>query len=139
MKYILTFIILGFSINSFAVVQNCYRKAQIMGGVVNHHWIKTDTKTAGMGSGNSQEQIGDRFEAPYTTHVFVIDHSDQEALNCKEIKDVDEDCVNAQLDIGKPLGRFNLINNCQTYVSSVLKRCSTKELNHYGNGDLYAY
>ncbi len=139
MKYALAFIILGFSISSFAMVEDCYRKAQIMGGIVNHHWIKTDTKIAGMGSGISEGQIGDRFEAPYTTHVFVIDHSDQVAKICKEIKDVDEDCVNAELDVGKALGRFSLINNCQTYVSSVLRKCSTnKNVNHYGNGDLYA-
>lgn len=137
MKYVLAFIILGLSINSFAAVEDCYRKAQIMGGVVNHHWIKTDTKIAGMGSGAVEGQIGDRFETPYTTHVFVIDHSDQVAKACKEIKDIDEDCVNAELDLGKPLGRFNLVNNCQTFVSQVLKKCSTKEVNHYGNGDLY--
>jgi hypothetical protein len=41
---------------------------------------------------------------------------------------VDEDCVNAELDLGKPLGHFSLINNCQTFVSRVIKRCLISKL-----------
>lgn len=118
--------LLCFSGVSFAKVENCQRRAQILKGIVQHHWIKTDTKSAGMGSGLSDEQIGDTFEAPYTTHVFVIDHSNQSAEKCEEIKEIDEDCVNAELDVGKSLGRFSLVNNCQFFVFDVLKKCSTK-------------
>ncbi len=131
MKRFLAFLILIFSINGFSKVEDCYRTAKIMGGLVNHHWIKTDTKIAGMGSQEIQSAIGDRFEAPYATLVFVVDHSDQIAKSCKEVTEVDEDCVNAKLDIGKPLGRFNLINNCQMFVSEILRKCSTRETNQY--------
>lgn len=138
MKYWPVLLMVIYTCNTHAVVFDCSRKAQIMGGAVNHHWLKTDTKNAGMGSGNDG-LIGDHFEAPYATHVFVIDHSNQTAEKCKEIKDIDEDCVNEQLDIGKPLGRFNLINNCQTFVSGILKECKTNKPDKYNSyGDYNA-
>ncbi len=125
MKYFVTLLILIFSNTSYSKVEECYRKAQIIKGLVTHHWLKTDTKIAGMGSGETaNEQIGDKFEAPYSTHVFIVDHSDQIAESCKEITYADEDCVNAELDLGKPLGHFSLGNNCQTFVSKVLRKCS---------------
>lgn len=138
MKKLLTLLLLSLSFSCFAVVENCHRTAEIMGGIVNHHWLKTDTKIAGMGSGVVEGLIGDRFEAPYATLVYIIDHSLQEAKSCKEIKDIDEDCVNAELDIGKPLGRFNLFNNCQSFVTRVLKKCSTKANDPYENRELYS-
>ncbi len=126
MKYIFTLIILSYSFTSFSKVEDCHRRAQILHGLVEHHWIKTDTKIAGMGSGQiTDKQIGDKFEAPYATLVFIIDHSNQVAETCKEILNIDEDCVNAELDFGKPLGHFSLINNCQSFVSNVFRRCST--------------
>ena len=123
MKTVIVLVTILSSLSSFSAVEDCSRKAQIMGGVVNHHWLKTDTKVAGMGSGYDGP-IGDRFEAPYKTHVFVIDHSNQVAEKCREIAGVDEDCVNEKLDIGQYLGRFNLINNCQAFVSKILRECS---------------
>ena len=127
MKKLLALTSLLYSLNAFAEVYDCYRKAQILDGVVKHHWLKTDTKIAGMGSLEMENRpIGDTFEAPYTTKVYIVDHSNQEPRRCKIVKHVDEDCVNSKLDIGKYLGRFSLVNNCQTFVASVLRKCSTK-------------
>lgn len=38
---------------------------------------------------------------------------------------INEACVNKQLQIGKPLGRFGPTNNCQTFVQETLDQCST--------------
>lgn len=44
------------------------------------------------------------------------------------MRDVDEDCVNRELDIGKDLGIFFPgFNDCKGFVAGVLSRCSTKE------------
>lgn len=123
---------LSFSFSSFAKVEACFRPAALLNGLVDHYWLKTDTKTAGMGSKTLTDfangaQIGDQFEAPFITKVFIVDHSNQHASFCIEKKDIDEDCVNEELDIGKPLGRFGLLNNCQTFVRGILHKCLTPE------------
>jgi hypothetical protein len=134
MKFILLTLILFYSANGFSKVEICHRHAEILKGLVDHYWIKTDTKEAGMGSELlATLQIGDKFEAPYTTKVFIVDHSNQTAIACKENLEVDEDCVNEQLDLGKPLGHFSLINNCQSFVARVIKKCSP----HDPNEELY--
>ena len=109
-----------------ASVEICHRKAQIAFGLVSHYWLKTDTVVAGMGSGRSAVQIGDEFEGP-GTKVFVIDHTDQIAETCEETVNHIEDCVNEELEVGKSLGRFTPVNNCQTFVRSVLKKCEKDE------------
>lgn len=111
---------------AYATVEICHRKAQIAFGLVGHYWLKTDIKVAGMGSGKSSAQIGDEFEGP-GTKVFVIDHTDQVAETCEESVNHIEDCINEELEIGKSLGRFTPINNCQTFVRSVLKKCEKDE------------
>lgn len=113
-------------LTAFAKVEICHRKAQIAFGLVDHYWLKTDAKNAGMGSGKAVGQIGDQFEGP-GTKVYVIDHSGQIAESCEESTNHIEECLNAELEEGKSLGRFSPINNCQTYVKSVLKRCETPE------------
>ena len=102
-------------------VQLCRAPAQILGGLVDHVWIKTSTKEAGMGG--AVRNPGDQYESLYTTKVYVIDHSGQSATrqgaSC-HVVDVDEKKVDNLLQIGKPLGRFSLWNNCQTFADSVL-------------------
>jgi RHS repeat-associated protein len=108
------------------IVQLCRRTADLLGGVVDHVWLKTDTTTAGMASSpKCRANVGDNFEAPYLTKVFVSDHSCEQPKSCDAVNDVDENCVNTELTIGKALGRFDLLNNsCQTFASEVLKKCS---------------
>jgi len=60
---------------------------------------------------------------PYLTDVYVSDHSCEAATTCTVIPDVDEECVNKKLAIGKPLGVFSPLNNCQTFTKNVIKAC----------------
>jgi hypothetical protein len=125
-KYL--FLIAIFSLNAFATVELCYRPAEIAFGLGNHHWLKTDTKSAGMGSNDPNVlNIGDQFEAPFITKVYVRDHSDQVEVACIEQEHIIESCVDEKLEIGKYLGRFTPINHCQTFVKSVLRACETDE------------
>jgi hypothetical protein len=126
MKLSLVLSLIFIQLTAYAKVEICHRKAQIAFGLVDHYWLKTDLKNAGMGSGKSEGQIGDKFEGP-GTKVFVIDHTNQIPEACKESNDHIEECINQELEEGKYLGRFTPINNCQSYVKKVLKKCETPE------------
>lgn len=110
------------------VVQQCCRKAEIANGLVDHCWLQTDTITAGMASSpQCRANVGDRKELPWKTKVYVSDHSCEVGGQCNVINDVDEQCVNRELAIGRSLGRFGMFNNCQTFVFSVVKKCSKRD------------
>lgn len=118
-----------FSLPAFAKIEVCQRPAKIAFGLVDHYWLRTDTVTAGMGSARAYKKyIGDEMEAPFT-EVYIVDHSDQPAVKCteKSLTNYDEECVNNELQIGKPLGRFTPINHCLSYVRKVLRNCETPE------------
>ena len=107
-------------------VQQCCRKAEIVGGIGEHCWLKTGKLTAGMASNPvCRAGVGDNYEAPYLTKVYISDAS-CETGDCVDIPwDVDEECVNRELKIGQMLGRFNLVtNNCQTFANTVLNKCT---------------
>jgi hypothetical protein len=71
---------------------------------------------------------GDEYEPPYSTPVYVSDHS-CDTGSCQLIDDIDEDCVNEELGIGRSLGRFDLaFNNCRSFANSVIEKCSTKNI-----------
>ncbi|MBN0989812.1 RHS repeat protein [Amphritea pacifica] len=97
---------------------------------VDHHWIKTDTIEAGMGGvhsscGNAGNELGDSLGDP----VQVCDHSmrDKTGATCELVEDVDEDLVNQQLQLGRPLGNWWPTNQCQTFAAEVLRNASTKQ------------
>lgn len=107
-------------------IQQCCRKAEIAGGIGDHCWLKTDTITAGMASSpQCRAGVGDNYEPPYLTKVYISDHRCEQG-ECVDIPwDVDEECVNRELKIGKQLGRFDLVmNNCQTFANTVLNKCT---------------
>ena len=107
-------------------VQQCCRKAQIVGGLTDHCWIKTDTKSAGMASSpQCIGGVGDNYEYLWITKVYISDHGCEKDAVCVAIPwKVDEDCVNRELAIGQPLGRFGIYNNCQTFAFEVINKCS---------------
>ena len=110
-------------------VQVCCRKAEILFGWFRHCWIKTDTITAGMASSpQCRANVGDDYEPPFITPTYVSDHSCETPDTCTDLPphfNVDEDCVNRELNIGKPLGGFDpFVNNCQQFTARVIKRCS---------------
>jgi RHS repeat-associated protein/uncharacterized repeat protein (TIGR02543 family) len=91
---------------------------------IDHHWIKTDTKEAGMGGtrGNGHDagnQSGDWPGDP----VQVTDHSgraNEPGASCEVVPNVDENKVNDLLKIGKPLGNWTPNNQCQSFARDVL-------------------
>jgi RHS repeat-associated protein len=110
------------------VVQRCRRKARIAFGLVDHCWLKTDTVIAGMNATAQCSLPGEnRSDLPWVTDVYVSDASCEVNGRCETIHDVDEQCVNRELAIGRSLGRFGFTNNCQTFAWTVLEKCSKKK------------
>jgi len=109
-------------------VEICCRKAEILGGIVSHCWIKTDTVIAGMASSpQCRKNVGDAYEFPWITETYISDHSCETAQWCREVPvhwNLDEGCVNRLLKIGEPLGGFDpFVNNCQQFTKRVFERC----------------
>ena len=100
---------------------------------LSHNWIKTSTKEAGLGpAGGGVPGAGapDAIGSP----TAINNHSGQYAQSGASyftVTDVDEDCVNRMLEIGKPEGPFLPgINDCHTFVSNVLDACRTNQQQH---------
>lgn len=95
--------------------------------IPNHNWIKTDTIEAGMG-GDCLVPGQGCADIPFVTKVKVKDHfgqSSQEGAMCQTMNNVDEACVNRELEIGKNLGTWNPYNQCQSFAWSVVTKCRT--------------
>jgi RHS repeat-associated protein len=94
---------------------------------IDHWWIKTDTREAGMGGTRGNEpgnESGDRPGDP----VQVTDHTGrnkQDNASCEKVDNVDEKKVNEQLELGRPLGRWGPTNQCQSFVRTVLGNART--------------
>ncbi len=112
-------------------VQKCCRTTQVNVWVdflsrltgLKHCFIKTDTVTAGMGPANN----GPLPACPIFTKTAVTDQS-ADAVSpgeCKDVPNVDEQCVNNALKIGTPTGRWTPTNQCNSFASGVLDKCST--------------
>jgi hypothetical protein len=86
-----------------------------------HCWLKTDTKTAGMGPA----QEGPLPAWPFGIDTKVVDHSKEIAKKCEEILAVNEDCVNTALEIGKSTGKWSSSNNCNTFAQGVIHKCGS--------------
>jgi RHS repeat-associated protein len=105
-------------------VQRCCRAASIAFGLVDHCWIKTDTVTAGMNNAPQCSRAGDGGSDLPFSKVYVSDHTCDRADACTDMPDVDEECVNKELAVGRTLGRFTPTNNCQTFALTVFAKCS---------------
>lgn len=84
-----------------------------------HCWLKTDTKVAGMGPA----QDGPLPSWPLGIATVVRDHSNEASAGCLEVPNVNENCVNQQLEIGKSTGPWGPDNNCNTFVDEVVGTC----------------
>lgn len=99
---------------------------------IDHCWIKTDSVSAGMASSpQCRRGVGDDYEMLYKTKVYISDHSCESSKRCMPIDDVDEECVNKELAIGKYLGRFHATNNCRSLANDVIAKCSKNKLSPY--------
>lgn len=98
-----------------------------------HHWLRTSLAEAGMGPvDGSFPGEGRELKTPAYGPTRLNDHTgrgDKPDATCERVKDVDEACVNRELvQLGKPLGDWTPLNNCQTYAAGVLENCSTKPI-----------
>lgn len=94
---------------------------------IDHQWIKTDTIEAGMGGTRGNVPGNESGDMPGDP-VQVTDHrgrSSEEGSSCEEVQGVNESKVNAQLQIGRPLGRWGPTNQCQSFVQDVLDNART--------------
>ncbi|NJO16764.1 MAG: RHS repeat-associated core domain-containing protein [Thioploca sp.] len=90
-----------------------------------HHWIKTRKYEAGMG-GQCPVPGQNCADVPYSP-TQTKDHSGQSLkinVSCELVPNVDEECVNQLIIPGRPTGNWTLINQCQTFASSVINQCS---------------
>ncbi|WP_139225819.1 RHS repeat-associated core domain-containing protein, partial [Paracidovorax konjaci] len=111
-----------------AVELRC-RPADIAAGLVNHCWLKTDTTEAGMNEQAGCSRAGNDASGLPFQHVVVSDHGCDKPTLAKPLPNVNETCVNNELQIGKPLGRFAPpFNSCQTFTQDVIDRCSPSEV-----------
>jgi hypothetical protein len=82
---------------------------------VQHHWIRTSTKEAGMHA-----------ITPGHLATAVRDHTgegDRFESTCERVDHVDEDCVDKELELGRPLGLWTPWHQCQTFAAEVLDKC----------------
>src|SRR5207253_3826553 len=89
---------------------------------VDHYWLKTDTVEAGMGGTRGNVPGMESGDRPYDP-VQVTDHtgrSSEPGASCQAVTDVDEKKVNDLLRIGRPLGLWTPVNQCQSFVWDVL-------------------
>ena len=103
------------------VVRLCRRPARAAFGIVDHHWIETDSISAGMWNAPDAKFPN----IPFLAKVAVKDHSSETGATCEVIKYVDEEKVNQQLKIGKLLGIWTPWNQCQTFAQKVLLNAAT--------------
>jgi RHS repeat-associated protein len=108
-------------------VQICMQPAfGISWNPIDHYWIKTDSVEAGMGGTRGNEpgnQSGDRLGDP----VQVTNHagrSQQPLAHCTTLQNVDEQKVNDQLRIGRPLGKWTPSNQCYSFTNQVLENAT---------------
>ena len=97
------------------VVQLCKKSADAAFGIVDHHWIKTDTLSGGMWNAPDAKYP----DIPFLAKVSVKDHSDQNGT-CEVVLNVDENKVNEQLKEGRELGIWKPWNQCQTFAQGVI-------------------
>jgi RHS repeat-associated protein len=93
-----------------------------------HCWLKTSTKTAGMGP----ERPGPLPVNPIGIPVKITDQSDQKDGVCTPVFNVDEKCVNNELQIGKSLGNWMPWFQCNSFADAVIARCSESKMPSWG-------
>lgn len=113
-----------------ATVQLCERPADLPGNDklgVQHWWLKTPNKEVGMGpAGGGIPGKKDGPSGYPGVPTTLNDHTGEggPAVSCQELPDVDVGCVDEELAIGKPTGRWlPPFNDCHTAVQDVIDKC----------------
>ena len=96
----------------------------LSGVIPPHQWIKTDTQEAGMG-GECPVPGQECSDKPYS-QTYTKSHegqSSQPNAICEAQQNVDEACVNDTIRPGRSTGTWNIFNQCQSFVNSVIGKC----------------
>jgi hypothetical protein len=110
-----------------AGVAICKRPADlpVIGGVADHWWLRTSTKEMGMGN-NDGSVPGNAPPSAWETRI--VDHSTDHPVSCDPVPNVDESCVNKELQEGKSTGKWlPPFNDCHTVVNDILDTCRKPE------------
>lgn len=94
------------------------------GSLPKHHWVKTDTREAGMG-GRCPVPGLECSDTPYSD-TEVKDHAGQSKMPgvvCELQLNVDESCVNRALFPGRPTGSWNVFNQCNSFAYGLVNQC----------------
>jgi RHS repeat-associated protein len=126
-------------------VFKCCAPAMIAAGLIDHCWLKTDTREGGLGDldvgqpAGQAAAVGDRCGGlPYLVQTQVVNHAGQSSsrrgATCAEITDVNEQCVNDEIwtnsrGYGATRGAWTPFNQCQSFVNDVLRKCRKKKCN----------
>lgn len=88
---------------------------------VRHCFIKTPNKEAGMNPPAGQKQP----IWPFGTPTEITDHKGKSAyaFTCVPACNVDQKCVERELEIGKSAGKWSLSNNCNTFARQIVNKC----------------
>lgn len=122
-------------------VELCARIADLPGnGVVvalDHHWLRyvnvhddgnIVTGEAGMGPAAGGVPGLGEVDLPFTP-TTVNDHTNEglrSDATCTKLENVDADCVERELVIGRDTGPWSPWNHCQTFVADVVEECTVQ-------------
>ena len=111
-------------------VWRCRRPADlpVLGRLgIPHQWLRTDTAAGGMGPAGGRVPGHGGCDCPFS-RTEVVDHSRETGPNvtCEVVGNIDEGCVNRMIKPGGSTGRwFPMLNDCWTFVGTVIDRCRT--------------
>jgi len=98
-----------------------------------HRWLKTDSVEAGLGpryGGVPGDGEGCDSDCPLTP-TSINNHAGEaerrQGATCREVSQIDEECVSRELDIGRPMGPWiPAVNDCWAFVDRIIERCRRK-------------
>ena len=98
---------------------------------VSHQWLRTDSQESGMGpvngsGGNAGNESGDWPGDPVETVDHGPGNRDLDGAQCQKVHGVDEDIVNEMIEPGQRIGNWWPNNQCQSFVSDVLRAADTR-------------
>jgi RHS repeat-associated protein len=102
-----------------------------------HHWLVTGPgplepvckprRAGGMGKCNGGVPGHGGADSPGVTQTCMNDHSGEDiggpGVTCELVEDIDEQCVNAEIQSCHSLGTWEPWNQCQTAAADIIEKC----------------
>jgi RHS repeat-associated protein len=118
-------------------VEMCKREADIPGKSIHHQehwWLRTAEWERGMGPANGAVPGHGGSDSPYVSQTSINDHKGEgngPGAYCQPVGDIDDrwsqvdrECLNREMALGRDTGTWTLYNQCHTAVSDALEACS---------------